>query len=65
MSNYLDLRNRNLKPFVWRADADLILKKFNRCVNVFLTQDTSKSFEKFGSELDHACQRPVESIARQ
>ena len=27
MLNYLDQRNRDPKPFVWRADADLILRK--------------------------------------
>jgi hypothetical protein len=27
MLDYLDQRNRDPKPFVWRADADLILRK--------------------------------------
>jgi hypothetical protein len=30
MLDYLDQRNRNLKPFVWTADADLILGKVAR-----------------------------------
>jgi hypothetical protein len=30
MLNYLDNRNRDPKPFVWRADADLILGKIER-----------------------------------
>jgi transposase len=30
MLAYLDQRNRNLKPFVWTADADLILSKVGR-----------------------------------
>jgi len=30
MLNYLDQRNRNPKPFVWTADADLILGKVER-----------------------------------
>jgi hypothetical protein len=30
MLGYLDQRNRNPKPFVWTADADLILGKVQR-----------------------------------
>jgi hypothetical protein len=30
MLDYLDQRNRNPKPFVWTADADLILGKVAR-----------------------------------
>jgi hypothetical protein len=30
MLDYLDQRNRNPKPFVWTADADLILGKVER-----------------------------------
>jgi hypothetical protein len=30
MLNYLDKRNQNPKPFVWTADADLILGKVAR-----------------------------------
>ena len=30
MLGYLDQRNRNPKPFVWKADADLILGKVER-----------------------------------
>jgi hypothetical protein len=30
MLDYLDQRNRNPKPFVWTADADLILGKVQR-----------------------------------
>jgi hypothetical protein len=30
MLAYLDQRNRNPKPFVWKADADLILGKVER-----------------------------------
>jgi hypothetical protein len=30
MLDYLDRRNRNPKPFVWTADADLILGKVAR-----------------------------------
>jgi transposase len=42
MPDYLDQRNKDPKPFVWRADADLILGKVARLLNVFLTQDTSR-----------------------
>ena len=38
---YLDQRNRDPKPFVWTADADLILGMSGDFVNEFLTQDTS------------------------
>jgi transposase len=41
MLAYLDQRNRDPKPFVWTANADLILGKVGDFVNVFLTQDTS------------------------
>ena len=30
MLDYLDQRNKDLKPFVWKADADLILGKVER-----------------------------------
>jgi transposase len=30
MLDYLDLRNKNPKPFIWTADADLILGKVQR-----------------------------------
>ena len=30
MLDYLDQRNQNAKPFVWTADADLILGKIER-----------------------------------
>ncbi len=36
MLDYLDHRNRNPKPFVWRADADLILGKVGRlCKRIY------------------------------
>ena len=41
MLGYLDQRNRNPKPFVWTADADLILGKVERLCQRILTQDTS------------------------
>ena len=36
----LDQRNRNPKPFVWTADADLIWGRSKDFVNGFLTEDT-------------------------
>jgi hypothetical protein len=36
----LDQRNRDPKPFVWTANADLILSKVARLLSVFMTQDT-------------------------
>jgi hypothetical protein len=44
MLAYLEERNRNPKPFVWTADADLILGKVGDFVNVFLTQDTREQY---------------------
>ncbi len=41
MLNYLDHRNKNPKPFLWTADADLILGKIERLCNAFLAQDTN------------------------
>ena len=41
MLNYLRERNRAPKPFVWTADADLILAKSRGFLNESLTQDTS------------------------
>jgi hypothetical protein len=38
MLDYLDQRNENPKPFVWTADADLILGKIQR-----LSKRTSRS----------------------
>jgi hypothetical protein len=35
MLDYLDKRNKDPKPFVWTADADLILGKVRRLLNVF------------------------------
>ena len=47
MLDYLDQRNRNPKPFVWAADADLILGKVARLSkNVFPTQDTSRIWKR-------------------
>jgi hypothetical protein len=40
MLDYLDERNKDPKPFVWTADADLILDKVRRLSNIFPTQDT-------------------------
>ena len=40
MLAYLDKRNRDPKPFVWTADADLILETSKDFVNEFLTRDT-------------------------
>ena len=41
MLDYLEQRNKDPKPFVWTADADLILGKANDFLNGSLTQDTS------------------------
>lgn len=40
MIDYLDQPNRNPKPFQWRADADLILRKIAEYLNESLIQDT-------------------------
>ena len=40
MLEYLDQRNKDPKPFVWTADADLISAKPSDFLNVFLAQDT-------------------------
>jgi hypothetical protein len=47
MLDYLDQRNRDPKPFVWTAEADPILGKFDDFVNKFLTQDTTVSLSVF------------------
>ena len=36
MLDYFDQRNRNPKPFVWTADADLILGRSHAFLNVWL-----------------------------
>src|SRR5438552_7783390 len=43
MLAYLDQRNKNPKPFVWTADAELILGKVESFVNESLIQDTSRA----------------------
>jgi hypothetical protein len=37
MLDYLDQRNKDPKPFVWTADADLILGKVAAYLSEFLT----------------------------
>ena len=51
MLDYLDQRNRDPKPFIWTADADLILGKVERLCKRF-----SNSGHQRGSASDHrAC----------
>ena len=52
MLDYLDQRNRNPKPFVWTADADLILGKVERLLNAFPAQDTSASKARIFGSID-------------
>jgi hypothetical protein len=40
MLDYLDERNKDPKPFVWTADADLILDKLSRLTKRIPTRDT-------------------------
>ena len=42
MLDYLDKRNESPKPFVWTADADLILGKVDDFVNVYLFRTLAK-----------------------
>jgi hypothetical protein len=42
----LDQRNEDPTPFVWTADADLILGKVERLCKVFRAQDTGTILEK-------------------
>jgi hypothetical protein len=46
MLDYLDRRNENPKPFIWTADADLILGRSSDFLNVLLAEDTRVSFVK-------------------
>ena len=40
MLDYLDQRNQNPKPFIWTADADLILGKVSRlCKRIYNSGD--------------------------
>jgi len=41
MLDYLDRRNEHPRPFLWTADADLILGKVSDFANEFLARDTS------------------------
>ena len=43
MLDYLDRRNEHPRPFLWTADADLILGKVSDFANEFLARDTSCS----------------------
>lgn len=45
MLDYLDQRNKDPKPFVWTADADLNWARSRDFLNESLTQDTRLSAE--------------------
>jgi hypothetical protein len=70
MLDYLDRRNENPKPFIWTADADLILGKVERlCKRIsrsgLLAQDTSVGFNKGQYPISHLRrQMPIVDLIR-
>ena len=61
MLAYLDQRNEHPKPFVWTADADLILARSHDFLNVLPAQHTSEAPPQTDKHVDCPASQLAES----